>query len=405
MFTYSDKGICAAKGFSANGINVGIRANSTKRDLAVVYSSTLGTAACVYTQNKVKGAPILVTKDHIQNGKAQAIIVNSGNANTCNADGVDVANAMCQSAADALHISSEDMMIASTGVIGQPLPVDKITSNMSTLIEGLSENGSNYAAQAIMTTDTFPKEYAVTFEIQGKPCAVGGIAKGSGMIHPNMATMLSFITSDVNISEEMIQEAIKEVVADTYNMISIDGDTSTNDTFGVLSNGQAGNTCIVSKDADYEIFKNAVYEVAMHLSKMLAKDGEGATKLLTCNVFHAPSKKDAVAISKSVISSTLFKCAIFGRDANWGRVLCAIGYADADFDINTVDVDLKSKAGVVTVCQDGHGVPFDEDKALEILNEDEIIVDVELHAGESQATAWGCDMTYDYVKINGEYRT
>jgi glutamate N-acetyltransferase/amino-acid N-acetyltransferase len=402
----SAKGVCAAKGFTANGIHVGIRdQDPARKDLALIYSEQPGTAACVYTTNKVKGAPIQVTKAHLKNGTAQAIVVNSGNANTCNADGIEIAEAMCDSAAHALDIDPEKMMIASTGVIGQPLPLGPITANMAKLTAGLDQDGHTDAAQAIMTTDTHPKEYAVTFELDGKPCALGGMAKGSGMIHPNMATMLSFVTTDVNISAAMLTEALHEVCADTYNMIYIDGDTSTNDTFGVLANGMAGNACITEKNEDYQIFKKALYEVAMHLSKMLAKDGEGATKLLTCKVTGGASVKDAKAIAMSVVSSTLLKCAIFGEDANWGRILCAIGYADAKVDIDQVDVDLISAGGDVAVCRDGHGIPFSEDKALEVLKQDEITVSVVLHDGTGQAEAWGCDMTYEYVKINGEYRT
>ncbi len=398
-------GVCAAQGFKANGVHCGIRANQTKNDLAVIYSEKMCTAAGVYTTNAVKGAPILVSQDHLKDGKAQAVVVNSGNANTCNADGVEIAKEMTSLCAKELNLNTEDIMIASTGVIGQPLPIQPILEAMPSLCEGLSSDGSKEAALAIMTTDTFPKEYATTCVIDGKTITVGGIAKGSGMIAPNMATMLSFVTSDVAISSACLQSLLKEVADATYNMVYVDGDTSTNDTFGILCNGMAGNSEITTQDENYEIFKQALFDVCMNLSKMLAKDGEGATKLLTVDVKEAQSLKDAKIVAKSVVGSTLLKCAIFGCDANWGRILCAIGYADANYDIHKVEVDLVSKAGRVSVCKDGHGIPFDEDQALKILQEDEIVIDICLHDGSANASAYGCDMTYEYVKINGEYRS
>ena len=398
-------GVCAAKGFLANGVHCGIRANQSKNDLAVIYSKEPCVAAAVYTTNAVKGAPITVSQKHLADGHAQAIVVNSGNANTCNADGVEVAEQMAAICAGELGLKAEDMVIASTGVIGQPLPIQPILQAMPELCKGLSTDGSQQAALAIMTTDTMPKEYQTTFMVGDKPCTIGGIAKGSGMIAPNMATMLSFVTSDVNISVACLQDALKEVADATYNMVYIDGDTSTNDTFALLCNGMAGNAEICQKDAAYEAFKAALFDVCMHLSKMLAKDGEGATKLLTVHVQQAASLQDARTVAKSVVGSTLLKCAIFGRDANWGRILCAIGYADANYDIEKVDVELASQAGSVAVCKHGNGIPFDEDKALTILSEDEIVVEINLNDGAYEASAWGCDMTYEYVKINGEYRT
>lgn len=398
-------GVVAAKGFTANSVYCGIRTHQSRNDLALIYSEVPCTAAAVYTTNKVKGAPILVTRDHIRNGKAQAVVINSGNANTCNADGIAVAESMSAVCAGELGLKPDDIVIASTGVIGQPLPLGPIMSAMPALCTGLSDTKGTASACAIMTTDTHPKEYAVSFIVDDCICTIGGMAKGSGMIKPNMATMLSFVTSDVSISSACLKQALTEVADDTFNMIDIDGDTSTNDTFAVLCNGLAGNAEITEQDDNYQAFKTALYDVCMHLSKMLAKDGEGATKLLTCVVKQAPSMKDAKTIAKAVIGSTLLKCAMFGRDANWGRILCAIGYADAGYDIHKVDVDLISSAGSVSVCREGHGIPFDEDLASKVLSKDEITLDVNLNDGQCQAIAWGCDMTYEYVKINGEYRT
>lgn len=398
-------GVCAAQGFMANGVHCGIRENQSKNDLAVIYSEKMCTAAGVYTTNAVKGAPILVSQEHLKDGKAQAVVVNSGNANTCNADGVEIAEQMTSLCAKELGLDTKDIMIASTGVIGQPLPIQPILEAMPSLCKGLSSEGSTEAALAIMTTDTFPKEYATTCVIDGKTVTVGGMAKGSGMIAPNMATMLSFVTSDVAISSDCLQSILKEVADQTYNMVYVDGDTSTNDTFGVLCNGLAGNAEITEVGEGYDTFKQALFDVCMNLSKMLAKDGEGASKLLTVDVKKAKTLKDAKIVAKSVVGSTLLKCAIFGCDANWGRILCAIGYADASYDIHKVDVDLVSNAGRVSVCKDGHGIPFDEDQALKILQEEEIVIDICLNDGNANASAWGCDMTYEYVKINGEYRS
>lgn len=407
-------GVCAAKGFKANGVYCGIKKSAAdsentkhKNDLGMIYSEVPCTTAAVYTTNKVKGAPIIVTKKNLEKtgGISQAVIVNSKNANTCNADGEQKAQRMCELAAGVLGIKPEDVVVASTGVIGQVLPIEPIENAVDKLAAGLSADGHEEAATAIMTTDTIKKEYAVEFEIAGTVCKLGGMAKGSGMIHPNMATTLNFITTDTAISAKMLQKALDEIVKVTYNCLSIDGDTSTNDMVSLMANGLAQNAEITAEGEDFETFKAALYEVMMNLTKMLAKDGEGATKLIECDCSGCPDKDTAITVAKSVIGSTLFKCAIFGEDANWGRVLCAVGYADAEFDINKVDVDLKSEFGTIAVCRDGAGVDFSEEKAAEILKSDEIYVLINLNAGEESAKAWGCDMTYDYVKINGDYRT
>lgn len=412
MYNIISKGVCAPKGFKANGIHCGIRKNKSKKDLSIIYSDVMCSAAAIYTQNKVQGAPIAVTKAHIEDGYAQAVIVNSGYANTCNADGVDIANQMSNLCAQALHLKDNDIIVASTGVIGQQLPIQPIADHMQELVSGLNDNGSFDAVSGIMTTDTFQKEYAVSFTLNGKECKVGGIAKGSGMIHPNMATMLAFLTSDVNIAPMMLKKLVKEVGDDTFNMVSVDGDTSTNDMLSIMCNGLAENEEIVEINEDYQIFKQAVYTVCEALSKMLASDGEGATKLLTCKVNNARSIKDAKAVAKSIICSSLFKAAMFGNDANWGRILCAIGYADAEYEVDKIDVILASAKGSMKVCKDGKGVSvensdtgIDEEKALEILKEKEVEIIVDLKDGTHNAIAWGCDLTYDYVKINGDYRT
>lgn len=398
-------GVCAPKGFKANGLHCGVRKNKSKKDLSLIVSDVMCHAASTYTQNKVKGAPIYVTKEHLKNNEAIAILCNSGNANTCNSDGIDIANAMCELCAKELNIQADDIIIASTGVIGQPLSLTPFQNHMKSLVDGLNNHGSEAAVEGIMTTDTVKKEYAVEFELNGKICHIGAIAKGSGMIHPNMATMLAFVTTDVMISKEMLQEVIVEVVNDTFNMVSVDGDTSTNDMLSVMANGLANNEEITKKDQNYEIFKEALFYICECLSKAIAKDGEGATKLLTCQVSQAKSKKDAKIIAKSVITSSLFKAAMFGKDANWGRILCAIGYSDSDVDVDKIEVALQSKAGKILVCEKGRGYPFDEEEALNVLKEDEIEILIHLHDGQYQATAWGCDLTYDYVKINGDYRT
>ena len=407
-FKIIDGGVCAAKGFKASGVYCAIKENPTKKnDIALIVSDVMCNAAGVYTSNKVKGAPVVVTKKNLEKsgGKAKAVIVNSKNANTCNADGEEKAEKMCSLAADALGIKPEEVIVASTGVIGQVLPIEPIVKAVPQLVEKLSYTGNVEAATAIMTTDTVKKEYAVEFDIGGKVCHQGGMAKGSGMIHPNMATTLNFITTDCAVSAPMLQKALSEIVKITYNCLSVDGDQSTNDTCMLMSNGLAENAEIAAEGAEFDTFKAALYQVMANLTRMLAKDGEGATKLLTCICSSAPDLDTAIIVAKSVIRSPLFKCAMFGADANWGRVLCAIGYAEADFDINKVDVDLGSRAGRIAVCRNGAGVDFSEDEAKKILTEDEIEIYIELNAGDAKATAWGCDLTYDYVKINGDYRS
>ncbi|MBR5496125.1 MAG: bifunctional glutamate N-acetyltransferase/amino-acid acetyltransferase ArgJ [Oscillospiraceae bacterium] len=404
-FKQCDKGVCASKGFTAAGIHCGVRKNKDKKDLALIYCDVLCDAAAMYTQNKVAGAPIIVTKKHLEGKKAQAVIANSGNANTCNADGEQNAQLMSDSCAKVMGISPKHVIVASTGVIGQPLNMPPILDGMAPLKDALSENGSEDAANAIMTTDTKLKEIALEFKIGGKTCHVGGIAKGSGMIHPNMATMLCFLTTDVSIDGDLLQKALKEVVDVTFNMVSVDGDTSTNDMVSIMASGLAENQRITECGEDYEIFKTALYEMLLYLSRAIAKDGEGATKLLECKVEGADDLMTARKIAKSVITSSLFKAAMFGKDANWGRILCAIGYTDAQFDITKVAVSLKSEFGEVDVCKNGAGVDFSEEKALEVLQSDEITIHINMNSGNYDATAWGCDLTYDYVKINGDYRT
>lgn len=406
-YTYIDGGVCASKGFVANGLNCGLNPDKNKNDLGAVYSEAVCDAAAVYTLNKVKGAPILVTKKHLaaSGGRARAVIVNSKNANTCNADGEEKAEAMSRLIADRLGIPVEQVIVASTGVIGQTLPIEPVAGHVDELVSGLGADRNLEAARAIMTTDTVEKEVAVSFILGDKECHLGGMAKGSGMIHPNMATTLNFITSDVAISSEMIQKALGEIVKITYNCLSIDGDTSTNDMVSVMANGLAGNDKICGECRDYEIFKQALYIVMMNMTKMLAKDGEGASKLIECECKGAPDLDTAIIVSKSVIRSPLFKCAMFGEDANWGRILCAIGYAEAEFDISRVDVDITSDKGAVSVCRNGAGIDFSEDEAAVVLSSDEIYIKINLNQGEAEAKAWGCDLTYDYVKINGDYRS
>ena len=398
-------GVCAAKGFKANGIHCGIRHNRTKRDLALIYSEKPCSAAAVYTTNLVKGAPLTVTKNNISDGKAQAIICNSGNANTCNANGIEIAQNMCDLVAKYLPVKANDVIVASTGVIGQPLNIEPIANGMQSLVSGLNENNNGYAAEAIMTTDLALKEIAVQFEIGGKVCTIGGIAKGSGMIHPNMATMLVFITTDVNISSKMLQKALSSDIQNTFNMISIDGDTSTNDMVSVIANGMAENVMIESEDEDFNTFMKALNTVNVHLCRMIAADGEGATKLLECSVEGAKDLCTAKTVAKSVICSSLLKAAMFGADANWGRVLCAIGYSGANVNVDKIDVSFESEKGQIQVCKNGSGVDFSEEKAKEILLEKEITILVNLNDGQVCSKAWGCDLTYDYVKINGDYRT
>ena len=398
-------GICAAKGFTAGGIHCGIRKNKDKRDLSLIYSAVRASAAATYTTNLVKGAPLIVTKEHISDGYAQAVICNSGNANTCNANGIEIAEQMSSILSKALCIDEKDIVVASTGVIGEPLDIKPISDGIPALIDSLSEDGSAEAAEGIMTTDTVKKEVAVEFEIGGKTCRIGGIAKGSGMIHPDMATMLVFITTDAAIAPAMLQKALSGDIKNTFNMVSVDGDTSTNDMVTVLANGMAGNEMITADGEDFATFMKALNTVTMNLCRKIAGDGEGATKLLECKVSGAKDEQTAKTVAKSVICSSLLKAAMFGADANWGRVLCAIGYSKADVDVNKIDVSFRSAKGEIPVCVDGAGIEFSEEFAKEILLEKEIEILVELKSGEAQATAGGCDLTYEYVKINGDYRT
>ncbi len=401
---YIEGGVCAAKGFRASGVHCGIRANRTKRDLALIVSDVRAAAAAVYTTNKVFGAPIAVTRKNIADGYAQAVICNSGNANTCNADGIEIAEGMCALVERYAGIPASDVVVASTGVIGQRLSLEPIESGMPALVAALGDRHAD-AVEAIMTTDTVPKEAAVEFCIGGKTAHIGGMAKGSGMIHPNMATMLIFLTSDVSISPEMLQKAVSGDVRDSFNMVSIDGDTSTNDTFAVLANGLAGNEPITAPGADFDAFCAALRAVTEKLCAMLARDGEGATRLITCKVTGAKDRENAKIAAKSVICSSLVKAMIYGADANWGRVLCALGYSGAELDVSKIDVAFASRKGSIAVCEMGAGIDFSEEDAKTILSEDEIEILVTLRDGDACATAWGCDLTYDYVKINGDYRT
>lgn len=405
-YKFIEGSVTAPKGFTAAGVCASVKpSNKTKRDVALIYCEKKCTAAAVYTKNLVKSSAILVTQNHLADGYAQAVIVNSGNANTCNADGVEKAEKMCSLAADALGVDSNDVIVASTGVIGQVLPIEPIEKGVAMMKGNLSKEGGTDAAESIMTTDTVKKEMAMEMTLGGKTVTVGGIAKGSGMIHINMGTMLSFVTTDAAISSEMLYEALKEAVEDSYNMVSVDGDTSTNDTLAIMASGLAGNPEITEKNQDYRDFVDGITEAFKQLAKKLAGDGEGATKLIICTVTGAKTKKDAVMVSKSVICSSLLKAAMFGADANWGRVLCAVGYSGADVDVTKVDVDFKSVKGEIAVCRNGAGIEFSEEKAKEILLEKEIEILVNVGNGEGKAQAYGCDLTYDYVKINGDYRT
>ena len=400
----TEGGVTAAKGFTANGIHCGIRKYKTKRDLSLIFSSVPANAASVYTTNLVKGAPLTVTKKHLEDGKAQAVICNSGNANTCNANGIEIAEKMSELTAAALGIQPEDVIVASTGVIGQPLSLEPIAAGMEALAAGLGAH-SGLAAEGIMTTDTKKKEIAVSFDIGGVECKIGGIAKGSGMIHPNMATMLVFITTDCAISTQMLKLALSTDIQSTFNMVSVDGDTSTNDMVSILANGMAGNKEITTEGEDFSEFMKALNTVTVYLCKAIAGDGEGATKMIECSVTGAKELMTAKTVAKSVICSSLTKAAMFGADANWGRVLCAIGYSGAEVDVGKVDVAFASAAGEIAVCKNGAGVDFSEEKAKQILLEHEITIKIDLNDGDACAVAWGCDLTYDYVRINGDYRT
>ena len=422
--TFVDGGVCAAKGFKANGVQCGLAhkplsdteaanaaannalpAAKKKNDLALITSDKMCEAAAVYTTNKVKGAPILVTKEHLKNGKAKAVIVNSVNANTCNPDGVEKAEKMCQLAAKALGIDEKDVIVASTGVIGQVLPIEPIANAMDGLAEGLTYDGNKRALEAIMTTDTREKEIAVQFELGGKTCTMGGMLKGSGMIHPNMATTLTFLTTDAAVSAEMIQLALSDVVKITLNRASVDGDTSTNDMVCVMASGEAGNKPVVSDGGDFEKFRHALYAIMMNLARMMARDGEGATKLIECAVRGAETDEIAEKAAKSVVCSSLIKAMVFGEDANAGRIYCALGYCDADIDMSKVDIEIASAGGSVPLGRNGCVIGFSEELAKKVLQEEEIRILVSLGEGRGSAVTWGCDLTYDYVKINGDYRS
>lgn len=402
---FTDGGVTAPKGFTANGIHCGIRKSKDKKDLALIFCEKECDTAAVYTQNLVCGAPITVTKNNISDGKARAVVCNSGIANTCNADGIEKAEGMCEITANALGISKSDIIVASTGVIGQPLDLEPVKNGINELVSGLNKNGSDSAANAIMTTDTVKKEFACEFTLGGKSCHIGAISKGSGMIHPSMATMLAFITTDANISSEMLKTSLLEVVADSFNMLSVDGDTSTNDTVAILASGLCENERITEKNDDYRTFTLALSSICEKLVKLMAKDGEGATKLVECVVTGASDVKTAKTCAKAVICSSLVKAAMFGSDANWGRILCALGYSGVDIDVHRVDVKFSSDGGEIEVCKDGSGIDFSEELAKKVLSCDEVYILVDLKSGASCATAYGCDLTYDYVKINGDYRT
>ena len=406
MIKYIDGGVCAAQGFTAAGMHCGVKTkNIDKKDVAIIVSEQACSAAAVYTKNVVKAAPILITMQHLKDGKARAVLVNSGNANACAPDGEESAKSCCNAAAEVLGIAPEDIIVASTGVIGQKLPAHIIEAGLPTLASMLSRDGSDDAANAIMTTDLVKKEYAVETVIGGKTVHIGGIAKGSGMIHPNMGTMLAFLTTDCAISSEMIQEMLRSASNVTFNRVSVDGDTSTNDMCSLMANGLAGNEEIKTKGVDYEIFLEALTDLCRTLAKAIAADGEGATHLITCVVKGAASEEDAEILSKSVISSTLTKAMIFGADANVGRVLCAMGYSGVEFDPNAVSLSFISSAGEISVCENGIGRAFDEDVAKKILTEHEITINITAGNGVGECTCWGCDITYDYIKINGDYRS
>jgi len=404
--TFIEGGVCAALGFRAAGIHVGVKtSNLSKKDLALIVSDVPCAAAAVYTKNAVKAAPLLVTREHLADGRAQAVLVNSGNANACAPDGEENARRSCCAAAKALGLDERDVVVASTGVIGQRLPVEKIEQGVEKLVPLLSRTGSHDAALAIMTTDTVKKEYAVETVIGGKTVRIGGIAKGSGMIHPNMGTMLCFVTTDCAMTPETAKSALLEAVRVSFNRISVDGDTSTNDMACLLANGLAGNDPIAGPGADYDVFVEALKALCTKLAIDMAADGEGAKHLVICTVTGARTEEDAETLAKSVISSTLTKAAIFGADANWGRVLCAMGYSGVEFDPDTVDVAFESAAGRIDVCKNGRGLEFDEDLAKKILSEHDVTIDIRLEGGKASCTCWGCDITYDYIKINGDYRT
>ena len=414
-------GVAAPKGFTASGVHCGVKKGKGdgnqppmskmpevlegKKDLALIVSEQPCTAAAVYTMNRVKAAPLYVTMDHLENGEAQAIVANSGNANACAPNSHEHAEKMCELAAQATGLKASDFVVASTGVIGQELNIAAIRAGLPACAAALSKDGSDAAANAIMTTDTVKKELAVTCSIGGKTVTIGAIAKGSGMIHPNMGTMLCFVTTDCAITHEMLSDALHEIIPRTFNRVTVDGDTSTNDMCVVLANGMAENPLIEWKDDGYTVFYKTLYSVFEQMARSIAADGEGASKLITCTVRKARSEEAAERLAKAVVGSSLVKAAMFGADANWGRVLCAMGYSKAPFRPEYVDIKFTSLAGEVPVCEKGTGLAFDEELAKKVLSQNEVVIDVCLHEGEHEATCWGCDLTYDYVKINGDYRS
>ena len=407
MWNEISGGVCAAKGFTAAGVHCGVKEGSSpdKNDLALILSEKECTAAATYTLNRVKAAPLYVTMDHLEDGTAWGIVANSGNANACCPLSHENAQAMSEAAAQVTGREPGDFVVASTGVIGQTLNIGAIQAGLPRAAAALNRDGSDAAATAIMTTDTRKKEIAVSFELGGREVRLGAIAKGSGMIHPNMGTMLAFLTCDCAITQEMLSDALHEVVARTFNRVTVDGDTSTNDMCVILANGMAENPLIEWKDDNYTVFFKALSEICTELARSIAADGEGASRLVTCTVMDARSEESAERLAKAVVGSSLVKAAMFGADANWGRVLCAMGYSKAPFRPEFVDVTFRSVVGEVTVCRQGAGLDFDEDQAKSILSQDEVVIEVDLHEGEHQATCWGCDLTYEYVKINGDYRT
>ncbi|WP_244833840.1 bifunctional glutamate N-acetyltransferase/amino-acid acetyltransferase ArgJ [Clostridium sp. BJN0001] len=406
-FKFIENGVTAPNGFKASGTNCGFKSDSSKNDLALIYSEVKANCAGMFTKNSIKGAHIYVSKKHLKDDKAQAVIINSGNANTCNnIDGINKAEEMTKLVAENLNLNQNDVLVASTGVIGVPLNIQNVRNGVPSLIKNLSYDGSDAAARGIMTTDTYKKEFAVSFTLKdGTPVKIGSITKGSGMIEPNMGTMLSFITTDLKISKNLLKDALKKVVKYTYNRVSVDGDTSTNDTVFIFANGMANNTEISEMNDDFNLFVDVLKSLCTKIAKNIAKDGEGATKLIECQILNAPSDDDALILAKSVINSSLVKTAIFGADANWGRVLCALGYTDISFDPEKVDVFFESKKGSIQLCKNGGSIPFSEEKAKEILLEDEIVIKVDLKCKNGNAISWGCDLSYEYVKINGDYRS
>lgn len=396
-------GVCAAKGFKAGALHCGIRKSQTKKDLAMIRSDCLCNAAAVYTKNQVKAAPVLLTKEHLADGKAQAVIINSGNANACAPFGMEHARRQGMAAARALEVEEENVVVASTGIIGQTLPVEAIEAHAAEM--EMKYDNSLAAAEAIMTTDTKIKTFAVEFEARGTLCHMGGICKGSGMIHPNMGTMLCFITTDCAISANMMKKALLFYVDKTFNRVTVDGDTSTNDMCVVMANGMAGNKEITEENESYDAYCEALHAVMKDLARKIAGDGEGASRLITCTVTGAEDEAKAEILAKSIASSSLTKAAMFGSDANWGRVLCAMGYSGASFDTKAVQIEFASAEGCISVCENGQGLDFDEALAKKILNQDEVEILVSLKEGCGTATCWGCDLTYDYVRINGDYRS